>query len=185
MNVKSDFAKDAATAGLIIGLIKFGFNAIAPIFNLDIESSSDVTWISVVVLILGIYYFGKKRADKRGDLGNTYGEAFGFTLVSMFYAGIITGLGSYFLNAHIAPEYFEKHWEFVTAQVESYFESSSQPIPDNFVEALDMGIELMRSPIAMVFSGVFDMMFNGGAVGLFISPFLKRSINPFIEKNEE
>ncbi len=185
MSANKNFAADAAKAGLILGLVQFVFNAIPPILNLDITISSYVSWIGIVAMIVGIYYLGKKRADAKGDLGNTFGEAFGFTLVSMFYAGIIVGLGTYFLNVHIAPEYFEAQWALAAAQMGATFEASSTPMPDFLGNALDTGLELMQSPIAMVFGGIFNMMLNGGVLALFISPFLKRNVNIFVEKNEE
>ena len=184
MGTNINFAADAAKAGLVLGLINFGFTAIPVIFNMDGAASASISMLSAVALIIGIYYFGKKRAVKKGDLGNTFGEAFGFAFVSMFYAGIISGLGEYFINVHIAPEDFEANMLASIAQLQTQFEGSY--MASKFTEDVVAGmIDFIKNPIVFTLSGIIAMMLNGGAIGLFVSPFLRRNVNIFIEKNEE
>ena len=180
MGTNSRYAADAATAGLVLGLVSFVFVAIPAILNMGVVSSGYMTWIRVIVMIIAIYYFGKRRAVKKGDLGNTFGEAYGFAIVSMFYAGIIAGFGQYILSVYIAPEYFEARTMDTLALMQASFGA------DYVERVVNTGyLEFMNNPIVVTISGIIAMMLEGGVLALFISPFLKRSANVFAEDNNE
>lgn len=180
MGTDKDFGTDAAKAGLFLGLLQFCFNAIPAVLKLNEDQAGYVSWVGIVALGVAIYFFGKRRADKKAELGNTFGEAFAFTIVAMLYTGVISGLGSYMIYNHIAPEYSEailrKSMALLETQLGGIYSDSN---------VVDTAISLMTNPIVMVINGIFGMVFGGGVLGLFISPFLKRELNPFEEKNEE
>lgn len=172
-NIKKTFWKDAAKAGLVLG----GVVVLLMIVDWQLRLSIDYSWatsmFNFAAIAVCVYVYGKKRAIVHGDSGFSYGESMSYILAITLFSGFISGVGSYLMKNHIAPEYYN---DILNAAVLR----SGIDIDNSEIEkAMGLANKLTRSALFMIFSGLLNMVIYGCFVGLIASIFIKKQPNPF------
>lgn len=178
--LKSLFWREAATGGLILGLSLVILYFIDYAFALGYAKGGGVitNGLFFVLIAVGLTIYGKRLAGMRGGIGFTYGQAIGFSVALLMFAGIIAGLGQFVLQTYIDPEYYDALFEYTLLQ-----SGIGEDKIDTFLKARDSGIT--NNPIYMVIGSSIGTVLMGGLLSLFTSIFVKKSANPFAEEAAE
>ena len=166
---------EALRGGLILGVALFLWGLIAYFAKLDMNYGGLVSFIQFLILAGAIYYFARRQQLLRGAKeGFSYGQCLGFILALMLCTGFMYGLGQFFLQGVIDPQYYADLTE--AALIESNLD-------DQMVEMATtmMSSPIMKNPFVYLFSGIFTMLIYGGLIGLIVSAFVKRPADPFAE----
>lgn len=169
MSVKNSFWRDAAMAGLVVGV---ALSAIQLLSVMKLPSFV-VLLMQIAVLIGSIYYFGKKRAAKHGDEGFTFGNVIGYAIAFMMLAGIFEGFTTFLIVTYITPELVEQSIAQTIALQGIDTDS------DQAVLMAKMTRMMMKNPVVVILSAMFGSVIRGGIIALFVAPFVKRNPNPF------
>ena len=175
MDLKKTAWREAATGGLILGLVLVVVAVLEYYLRLDASKS----WITGAVnfaAMVGISYgYGRRMADIYGDAGFTYVQGIVFILKIMFFAGILAGLGQFIMQNYVDPEYYREMIEVTLA---------NQGFSDDMVEKTMEGMWALENPVLMIFSGIFGMMVYGGFIGVVVAIFVKRPPKPVMWQND-
>ncbi len=126
------------------------------------------TLITVLIYAALIYVTGRQNAVIAGRDGYPYARAFGFALAMMLFVGLVSGIGAWFLQNVIAPEYF-------AAQVAEAMAMAGGG------EMSSMMAGMMGNPFVVILSSVLSALFIGGLVGLVVCAFVTRKPDVFGE----
>lgn len=168
--------QQALTGGLILGAGLFAWDFIGYLTKMP---SSVAMLVQILLIAGGIVYFGNKLKVLRGpESGFSYGACFGFVLALMLCTGAVYGIGQFFLQAVIAPEYYAEAQEIVLL---------NSGLDDNTVEQMSALREsaIFKNPLTFIFSGIFSMVFLGGFIGLVASAFLQKPADPFAGRGND
>ena len=176
-NLSKVFWTEALTGGLVIGVLLFVWDLIGYWLNMPLNGSGIASFVRFVILAGGIVVFCRRiRAFRGPELGLSYGTAFGFILAMMLFTGIVAGIGQFFLQVVIAPDYFDEVYEMTLLNA---------AIPENLVEQMLALRPMMKNPVVMILSGIFNYVIYGGLIGLIAAAFLKRPADPFANNSSE
>ncbi|MDR2936022.1 MAG: DUF4199 domain-containing protein [Rikenellaceae bacterium] len=178
--LKKTFWNEAATGGLILGLLMFGLSYVVYVLDWAISHGTIVSFLQVLLMGGVIWAMGTRMTRFRGPvLGFPYGQSMKLVLAIMFFAGIIHGLGEFLLQMVIAPEYFKHLYE------EALLNSGQSEAVVEQAMAMREKIEVyLKNPLVMVLSGILTMCFMGGIVGMILSIFLKKKPDVFAEEEQ-
>ena len=168
--------QQALSGGLILGVALFAWDYICYLTGFQSSMSSLVQFL---LMAAGIIYFGGKLKVQRGpELGFPYGACFGFVLAMMLCTGVVYGVGQFFLQVVIAPEYYAEAQEIIL--LNSGFDES-------MVEQMSAirNSAIFKNPFTFMFGGIFSMIFLGGFIGLILSAFLQKSADPFAGRDND
>lgn len=171
--LKKSFWSDAAKAGGFIGVLLFAVSLLDAAFKLN-GAGGMISLATFIILGVFIYRFGRNRAVKYGTEGFTYGQSMGYILSIMLFTGVIYGFGNFLLQNYIASEYYQEIFE--TALLRNPF---FDPDSSNAEDMADMAYSMMKSPVFLVFVGIFAMAVYGGLIGLIASAFIRRKPDIF------
>lgn len=170
---------DAARAGAVVGLI-----VVAVVYLgtwLVIKENSFVEWIpllEVALVATCLYKFGKQRSELYGSHGFTYGQAVGYVITIMLFAGVIYGVGQYFLVNYVAKDYYDQ------VVFPAYFDSTVAEYGyEMAVKVEDLLRRCYASPVFWCFMGILLMFLYGIIIGLFTSAFVKRNPDIFADND--
>ncbi len=153
----NNFWQDAARGGLVIGGI-----AIAVAVGKTFAGGAGLIFslVELIAVAYCLFTFGKKRGEQ------TYGQAMGFILAQMMLAGVIYGVGYYFLVNFWAVDFFTQQmaraWEVVGEGTKGVDKATVY--------------KMWASPAVWVIYGVLAEVIYGGVIGLFIAPFYRKRL---------
>ncbi|MDE6183478.1 MAG: DUF4199 domain-containing protein [Rikenellaceae bacterium] len=171
---KVPMANDAASAGLflgvglgIIGLIDgFVMGSIVASFILNVFA-----WI-LFVLVLQMAL--RARVIKRGKPVLDMVEAWGYTVLVSFFAGIIFGLVRYIVFRYIAHDFFAELYDSVIQSIREV--EAAQNVGTILTpEMLSVMDRLWNAPVTWFVGGLVNVVFTGALVGLVISAVGRRN----------
>ena len=171
MEPKRSFWADAAKGGTVIGFILFIFLFLSVKFaagNTPSAAGTILWWLELITFTLAAYSFTKNRAAKYGQAGFTYGQGIGYIAAMMLFAGIIYGLGTYFVINHITPDTYMESLAATAERMSTLFGEQQTE------EGMEIAERMLRSPFAMIMNGIFGLIIYGGFIGLFTAAFTKR-----------
>lgn len=177
-NVKKQLWIEAANGGMAIGLALVVVLVVAYLGRLDVA----ISWVSglanFLVLAAGIVFFAKRAAKIKAAEGFSFGQSMSFIIKMMLFAGFIAGLGQFVMQNYVDPEYYKEIVELALVNA---------GLSDAQIEEGMKGMDLLKSPIMMIFSGAINMIIYGGLIGVLVSIFVKTPVNIFAdsEKKEE
>lgn len=171
IEVGKSFWKDAAVGGGIIGLVVVLCNCL-PAFEGVPVLRGLLSIVEIALFVYVMYKMLRKRSNKYGDAGFSFGQAFTYVLAMMLFTGFILGVVM-FLIVRNSPEMFDVA-----------FQSALEGAGDSAeVEGFEtMLVNMLNMPLVWIFVCIFIMGCYGGFVGLFVSPFVKRA--PVLDKTE-
>lgn len=168
--------REAATAGLVLGLTLFLVVILDYFFSFSL-SASYVPSILNFLLIAGLLYiFTRRYGALRGKLGMTYGNGYGFILLTMIYAGIIYGALYFVQSNYIDPAYYKNLQEQVIMTNPKLTDAQK----DQAIQVLG---GLMNNPLVIIISTIFSTLLMGAFVGLIVAVFTKKA--PVLFDDEE
>lgn len=163
---KKSFWMNALNWGCLAGVALFVLRLVMVL--LKFESPVVDTVLTVAILAGVIYVSGRANAAAAGGYGYSYARAIGFVFATMLFAGLVVGIGNWFLQNIIAPEYFDVQMAEALAKAGPQAE-----------EAAGMMGGIMKSPIVVILGGVIGTMFIGGLIGLVVCAFVTRKPDVF------
>ncbi|WP_290540790.1 DUF4199 domain-containing protein [Alistipes sp.] len=163
---KTNFWNDAAKAGVIMALVAILFN----VLGLYVQHML-LSLLSLVVFVLLLSYLTRRRVERFGAEGYSYGQCLGYMVGVMLCAGFIEGA----FMAVASNWLFVERYQALIAPSISFLENSGFYTG----EQIEMMMKLMRSPLTLIFSGMLASAIKGGFFGLFIAAFTKRDPDVF------
>ena len=157
---KKNFWNDAAKYGVIMALAAILFD----VLGFYVQNTL-LSLLSLVIFVLLLGYLTKRRVERFGARGYSYGQCLGFMVCVMLCAGFIEGA---FMG--VASNWlFAARYEAMIGPSIAMLENTGFYTGDQ----IEMMMKLMRSPI------------KGGFFGLFIAAFTKRDPDVFSEGTNE
>ena len=169
---KTNFWNDAARYGVIMALVAILFD----VLGFYVQNRL-LSLLSLVVFVLLLGYFTKRRVAEYGAKGYSYGQCLGFMVCVMLCAGFIEGA---FMGVAV-NWFFEAKYEAMITPSIAMLENTGFYTADQ----IELMMKLMRSPLVQIFSGMFGSVIKGGFFGLFIAAFTKRDPDVFSEGTNE
>lgn len=169
---KNNFWNDAARYGVIMALVAILFD----VLGFYVQNRL-LSLLSLVVFVLLLGYFTKRRVAEYGAKGYSYGQCLGFMVCVMLCAGFIEGA---FMGV-AANWLFVAKYDAMMSQSVGVLESTGFYTGDQ----LALIMKWMRSPLWLIFGGMLGSAVKGGFFGLFIAAFTKRDPDVFSEGTNE
>jgi hypothetical protein len=164
-----EFWKSASNWGFIGGAALFVANLIG--WGLKLEAGNSWLYELLIFLVLCplIIVTGRRNAAAAGAAGYSYGRAVGYVFAVMLFAGIVYGVGRTLMTNFIAESYYT---ELFSGQIDKGLAVyQSTPMYDSMRDTM---LGMNRNPFWLIFSGVFEMVFKGGFLGLVVCAFVTR-----------
>lgn len=166
--------KSAATSGAILGLISIVFTVIAYVTGLIYQTSNWLNWVSMVVVIVGLYYFTVKYRNAVCEGYISYGNAMLYGWVTYIFVGIISVFFMVILQTIIEPNFMEKVMEI---QREEFY---AQGMNDAQVDAVFEMSKKFRSPAMTAIFGFIGSVVLGLVISLITAIFAKKNKPVFL-----
>lgn len=171
--MKKEYWNIVLTAALVLGVLYTAFTFLGYVFYGNAIVGWMVSLASFGSILWSLVYYGKRAAVLKDvdGVGFTFGQAFGFSIVVLLLSGVIVGIGQWFLQNVVDPEFYDQLYKQTLENTIKMMGSSANDVQ---IEAARQTQELMRQPLAVVFSAVLSMGLMGGLVGLAASAIIKR-----------
>ncbi|HAQ21157.1 MAG TPA: hypothetical protein DCR40_18270 [Prolixibacteraceae bacterium] len=179
MEEKSTFWKSAMVYGLYLALVLTLFSVILYVSGLILNTT--VGYISIVIMIAGIVIAQISYRNKELKGAITYGQALGFGVAIMLFAGIVSALYTLILYTFIDPALID---QMKAMQEEAMMQKG---LSEDQIETAMSVASKMMSPAWLSIMGFVGSVFSGTIVSLLTSIFVKKEGNPdaFDEAMEE
>ena len=169
---KKNFWNDAAKYGVIMALAAILFD----VLGFYVQNTL-LSLLSLVIFVLLLGYLTKRRVERFGARGYSYGQCLGFMVCVMLCAGFIEGA---FMG--VASNWlFAARYEAMIGPSIAMLENTGFYTGDQ----IEMMMKLMRSPLVQIFSGMLGSAIKGGFFGLFIAAFTKSDPDVFSDGTNE
>jgi hypothetical protein len=179
MEQKSTFWKSAMVYGLYLALVLTLFSVILYVSGLILNTK--VGYVSIVLTIAGIVIAQINYRNRELNGVISYGQAVGFGVAIMLFAGIVTALYTIVLYTFIDPSLID---QMKAVQEEAML---GKGMSEDQIEAAMSMTSKMMTPAWMSVMGLFGSVFSGTIVSLLTSIFVKKQPNEdtFDEAMEE
>jgi len=168
MEEKSTFWKSAMIYGLYLGIVVTLYSVILYVSGQTVNKS--LGYVSFVLYAVGVVLaqINYRNKDLHGVI--SYGQAVGFGVAVMLFAGIITALYNIIIFK-IDPSLIE--------QIKSMQEEAmlKQGLSEDQIEAAMSMTSKMMSPGILAISGLFSSVFMGTIISLVSAIFVKKQPN--------
>jgi hypothetical protein len=171
MEDKASIWKTGMNIGLITGLVMIVYSLILYIAGLP--TNQTLGYFSFIILLGGIVW-SHQQYKRNGDGYLSYGEGLGLGTVVSGFAGILSSIFSFIYMTYIDSGIREeiKNQQIIALE--------QQGLSDEQIEQAMGWMEKMMTPGAMLFTGIFSLIFFGFLFSLIISIFTKKQ-NPSVE----
>ena len=169
MEQKSTFWKSAMVYGLYLALVLTLFSVILYVSGLILNTK--VGYVSIVLTIAGIVIAQINYRNRELNGVISYGQAVGFGVAIMLFAGIVTALYTIVLYTFIDPSLID---QMKAVQEEALL---GKGMSEDQIEAAMSMTSKMMTPAWMSIMGLFGSVFSGTIVSLLTSIFVKKQPN--------
>lgn len=166
MEEKSTFWKSAMVYGLYLALVLTLFSVILYVSGLILNTK--VGYISLVLTIAGIVVAQIQYRNRELNGTITYGQALGFGVAIMLFAGIVTALYTLVLYTFIDPTLID---QTKAIQEEAMLKKG---LTEDQIEAAMSMTSKMMTPGWLSIMGLVGSVFSGTIVSLLTSIFVKK-----------
>jgi len=179
MEEKSTFWKSAMVYGLYLALVLTLFSVILYVSGLILNTK--VGYVSIALTIIGIVVAQIQYRNRELNGTITYGQALGFGVAIMLFAGIVTALYTLVLYTFIDPSLID---QTKAIQEEAMLKKG---LTEDQIEAAMSMTSKMMTPGWLSIMGLVGSVFSGTIVSLLTSIFVKKqpSEDAFDEAMEE
>lgn len=176
-NIKSIRNREAAKGGLVLGLVMYAILFVDYITEATVSMKVVTSIINVSAVSFVLYYYSRKYANYRANLGTTYSTAFGFIVLVSLFAGMIYGTLYFIQTNYIDPAYYEQ----INREIIVNNASLSNDEKDL---ALNMIGGYLTNPFVVIFSAMLSSILSSAFFGLVIATFVKREKVQDTQENE-
>ena len=177
MEEKRSVWKETLNYGIILGLISVGLSVLTYMFDLTFKTW--ITWPSLLISILVLYFLLRSYRDHYNNGYITYGKSVGAGVVINIYAAIITAIYVFVLYSFIDPGLVDKSLAVAEQRM------IDRGIPDSAIEqAMQMQAKIMKPWFTSLMSTI-SSIFYGLIVSLIVSLFIMKKGNPLLDEVEE
>lgn len=171
MEDKSVFWKNSLKHGLIVGLAMLIYSIL--LYILDLNLNQALGYVSYAILIAGFILGTKAYRDNvlKGNI--SYGKTYGYSIVILLIATIITTIYGYLMITVIDPDIIEKMMALGEEKM------LSQGMSDDQIEMAQKMQKKFMSPVFMMISGFFGQMIVGAVLALITSAIIKKDGDPY------
>jgi len=169
MEQKSTFWKSAMVYGLYLALVLTLFSVILYVSGLILNTK--VGYVSIVLTIAGIVIAQINYRNRELNGVISYGQAVGFGVAIMLFAGIVTALYTIVLYTFIDPSLID---QMKAVQEEAML---GKGMSEDQIEAAMSMTSKMMTPAWMSIVGLFGSVFSGTIISLLTSIFVKKQPN--------
>lgn len=179
MEEKSTFWKTAMVYGLYLALVLTLFSVITYVAGLILNPK--IGYVSIALVIIGVVIAQINYRNRELNGAITYGQALGFGVAIMLFAGIVTALYTLVLYTFIDPGLID---QMKAAQEDALLLKGLTP--DQIDAAMAMASKMM-SPVWMSIMALVGSVFSGTIVSLITSIFVKKQpdLDAFDEAMED
>ncbi len=170
---KNSVGKSALVSGTLLGIVLVIYSLM--MYFLNQTGNKYVGWLSFVIMIAGIVYLQIQYRDKELKGTMPYGKAFGFAILMVLVASVITTVFTYLLFAVIDPGLVDKLLAVAEEQL-----TRRGMTGDQIEMAMKVSRKMMSPPLMAVF-GLIGNMFWGTIISLITSAITKKEPTPFGE----
>jgi len=177
MEEKRSVWKETLNYGIILGLISVGLSVLTYMFDLTFKTW--ITWPSLLISILVLYFLLRSYRDHYNNGYITYGKSVGAGVVINIYAAIITAIYVFVLYSFIDPGLVDKSLAVAEQRM------IDRGIPDSAIEqAMQLQAKIMKPWFTSLMSTI-SSIFYGLIVSLIVSLFIMKKGNPLLDEVEE
>jgi hypothetical protein len=169
MEEKSTFWKTAMIYGLYLSLALVLFSVI--LYATGLILNQNLSYVSLVLTVAGIILCQIAYRNKELNGSISYGQAVGFGVAIMLFAGIVTALYTLILYSFVDPGLID---QMKTMQEQALAQKGMSE--DQIEQAMTIGSKMM-TPGWMSIMGLFGSVFSGLIVSLITSIFVKKQAN--------
>ena len=177
MEEKRSVWKETLNYGIILGLISVGLSVLTYMFDLTFKTW--ITWPSLLISILVLYFLLRSYRDHYNNGYITYGKSVGAGVVINIYAAIITAIYVFVLYSFIDPGLVDKSLAVAEQRM------IDRGIPDSAIDqAMQVQAKIMKPWFTSLMSTI-SSVFYGLIVSLIVSLFIMKKGNPLLDEVEE
>lgn len=169
MEEKSTFWKSAMVYGLYLSLVLVLFSVI--LYATGLILNQKLGYVSLVLTVAGIIFAQITYRNKELNGSISYGQAVGFGVAIMLFAGIVTALYTMILYSFIDPGLID---QMKTMQEQAMAQKGLNE--DQIEQAMAIASKMM-SPGWMSIMGLVGSVISGLIVSLITSIFVKKQPN--------
>ena len=170
---KSSLFKSSMMSGLLLGIALVVISLI--VYFIDLTGNKYISYLTMILMGAGVFYLQIQYRDKELHGKMTYGQAFGFAILVVLAAAVISSIFTFILTKFIDPGIIDK---ILSMQEDTLTKKGLTS------EQIDMAMTMtkrMMTPVWMVIWGLVGMMFWGTILSLITSAFTKKESTPFSE----
>lgn len=167
-NNKQSMIKSAISYGLILGVILVAYSVVQ--WSLNLMLSKYVAWGIYLVMILCLYFIGKKYRDDHHNGFISYGKVFGFCVLSLVFAAFILGFYNYFLYRFLDPGLIN----VILENSREKMLESSQELTEEQIELALSWTKKFMTPSLLFIGVVFNTVLFGTIFSLITSIFVQK-----------
>jgi hypothetical protein len=160
---------------LVYGAI-FGVSIVILLLILYIfgmTNNGNMVSLAPIIYIIGAQISVKHHRDRLNDGFVTFGKAFGTSLLTCIFMGIVWAVYGYFLYKYLLPNLLD---EQVALMQDMYLKFG---LTEDTVEKLSKSV----TPFSIAFGYVTNSVIFGSLLSLIIAAFFKRNKNPLISNS--
>jgi len=163
--------KSAMTSGMLLGIVLIVFSLI--IYFLGLTGNKYISYVSILLMIAGVVYFQIQYRDKELGGQMSYGQAFGYAILMVLAASVLSTIFSFILIKFIDPGLIDK---MLSMQEDAMAKKGLSQ--DQIDMAMNM-VKRMMTPTGIAIFGILGMMFWGALLSLITSAFTRKESTPF------
>ena len=168
---KVPMAHPAAKAGLVLGVSVSATQILAALFAESSFLPVLFNILQIIAFVIVLQAALRIRVIKRSVPVIGFGEAWGYTVLISFFAGIIVGVFKYIIFKYIA---YESYQEFFNLYMDTVLQGSYD------AEMINLATKMWNSPLIWLFSGITSTVFGGAFIGLLEAAINRR--NPLMNR---
>jgi hypothetical protein len=169
-NKKYPSWKFALTYGLYIGIALIILSLI--FYLLDLQAEKWTSYITYVVLLLGILLAQMHYRDKHLDGYFTFGQSFSVGFLTGLFASIIAAIFSFFFISYLGEDFIETLLEKTMTELEA-----NQNLSDEQIEQSMNWARKFMTPGIMTIFGLLSSTFVSLILALIAAAFTKKQDN--------
>ncbi len=169
-NKKYPSWKFALTYGLYIGVALIVLSLI--FYLLDLHTEKWTSYLSYVILLLGILLAQMHYRDKHLDGYITFGQSFSVGFLTGLFASIIAAIFSFFFISYLGEDYVETLLEKTMVELEA-----NPDLTDEQIEQSMSMVQKFMTPGIMTIFGLLSSTFVSLILALIAGAFTKKQDN--------
>lgn len=177
---KETFWPEVSRYGAIIGGVEVLFLLLGVLFYGSPGLTMLFSTLHIVVFVMLIYLFTKRRSVLYGAEGYSFGEGIKFIFMISLLGGVVAGAYDIVARNWLFPELYREMADVMMATMAQMKLSTQQ-----LIEVKESFEKTLFSPLYVVASDILGICLRGLFFGLFVAAFTRREVDIFQQNNTE